>query len=136
MTQSPVPPPETLREFIRRMRERRELTQEEAAEAVGVGLRQYQSYEAGSAEIPRDRFAAIAKTFGVTEHVVEVLAGGQAWDYNSYAAGLLHAADVLEKQVADLRRVAAATPASGALRAARVAGKKAGTPTPAPLPGE
>lgn len=109
------------------MRERQELTQEAAAEAVGVGLRQYQSYEAGAAEIPRERFSAIAEAFGVTEHVIATLAGGQAWDYNGYAAGLLHAADALEKQADEFRRIASATPASGALRAARTAGEKAGS---------
>lgn len=79
-----APPPETLPEFMRRMRERRRLTQEQAAARLKVSPRQYLTYEK-TGEVPPERFAAVATLFGVTEGVVAMLASGTS-EYRATAA--------------------------------------------------
>ena len=76
MAQLTAPPPETLPEFMRRMRKRRRLTQEQAADGLDVDEKTYTNYEAGKT-VPPVRFASIAKLYGVTEGVVAMLAAGR-----------------------------------------------------------
>ena len=122
MSTMTVPPPETLPEFMRRMRERKKdptLTQKEAAEALKISERLYQMWENDEGPILPKYHRAIAELFGVTEHVIRMVAEGRSVDLSGYAGGILYVASELERQVAQFRMLAA-TP--GALDAAH-AGK-------------
>ena len=59
-------PKQTMPQRIRAKREELELTQEQAAHAVGVTWITWQRWEAGKITPPRERVAKIAKALNVT----------------------------------------------------------------------
>lgn len=59
-----------LSERLRQLREKRNMTQAEVAEAVGIAVRTYQHYESGAREPNVSTFVALAQLFGVSlEHL-------------------------------------------------------------------
>lgn len=123
-TLGPMIPPETLAEFLKRMRERTGLKQPEYVKAKGlpVKLRRYQQYETGDAPVQEEHYAAFAEALGVPEAAIAALAEGQQVDMSAYRQGWLAATDELAKRLKEVR-AKATEGAIGSTRAATGGGK-------------